>query len=148
MKVLLVVRKGSPNVAAGWIAKVGSVNEHSGVTGISHLFEHMMFKGTQTIGTKSIEEDLKLNLELDRVKAELRKRVRFQRINLFQAEYPVAREQHVIFCRNVMIYFDPSSRATLVHSSRSSPPNCLNQPPSLKPSSPSGSWTTPSSVTF
>jgi len=49
-----------------------------------------------------------------RVKAELRQRVRFQRINLFQAEYPVAREQHVIFCRNVMIYFDPASRATLV----------------------------------
>jgi predicted Zn-dependent peptidase len=73
MKVLLVVRRGSPNIAAGWVAKVGSVNEHSGVTGISHLFEHMMFKGTQTIGTKNIEEDLKLNLELDRVKAELRK---------------------------------------------------------------------------
>ena len=49
-----------------------------------------------------------------RVKAELRQRVRFQRINLFQAEYPVPREQHVIFCRNVMIYFDPPSRATLV----------------------------------
>lgn len=49
-----------------------------------------------------------------RVKAELRHRVRFQRINLFQGEYPVAREQHVIFCRNVMIYFDPPSRATLV----------------------------------
>jgi len=49
-----------------------------------------------------------------RVKADLRKRVRFQRINLFQAEYPVPRDQHVIFCRNVMIYFDPASRATLV----------------------------------
>ena len=48
------------------------------------------------------------------MKAELRERVRFQRINLFQAEYPVPREQHVIFCRNVMIYFDLSSRATLV----------------------------------
>lgn len=73
MKLLLVVRKGSPNIAAGWIAKVGSVNEHAGVTGISHLFEHMMFKGTQTLGTKNIEEDLNLNMELDRVKAELRK---------------------------------------------------------------------------
>ncbi len=73
MKLLMVQRKGAPNIAAGWIAKVGSVNEHPGVTGISHLFEHMMFKGTQTIGTKNIEEDLKLNLELDRVKAELRK---------------------------------------------------------------------------
>jgi chemotaxis protein methyltransferase CheR len=49
-----------------------------------------------------------------RLKAELRQRVRFQRVNLFQAEYPIAGEQHVIFCRNVMIYFDPSSRATLV----------------------------------
>jgi chemotaxis protein methyltransferase CheR len=49
-----------------------------------------------------------------RVKPELRRRVRFQRINLFQAEYPVPREQHVIFCRNVLIYFDPPSRATLV----------------------------------
>jgi chemotaxis protein methyltransferase CheR len=49
-----------------------------------------------------------------RVKAELRKQVRFQHINLFQAEYGVPREQHVIFCRNVMIYFDPPSRATLV----------------------------------
>jgi len=49
-----------------------------------------------------------------RVKAELREHVRFQRVNLFQAEYPVAREQHVIFCRNVMIYFDPPSRSTLV----------------------------------
>jgi predicted Zn-dependent peptidase len=73
MKILLVQRKGSPNISAGWIAKVGSVNERPGVTGISHLFEHMMFKGTHTLGTRNIEEDLKLNLELDRVKAELRK---------------------------------------------------------------------------
>src|SRR5258708_35386597 len=73
MKVLLVQRKGSPNISAGWVAKVGSVNEHPGVTGISHLFEHMMFKGTQTLGSKNIEEDLKLNLELDRIKADLRK---------------------------------------------------------------------------
>jgi chemotaxis protein methyltransferase CheR len=50
-----------------------------------------------------------------RLKAELRQRVRFQRINLFQAEYPVPKNQHVIFCRNVMIYFDPPSRAILVH---------------------------------
>lgn len=50
-----------------------------------------------------------------RVKAELRARVRFQRINLFQPEYPVPRDQHVIFCRNVMIYFEPASRAILVH---------------------------------
>jgi chemotaxis protein methyltransferase CheR len=49
-----------------------------------------------------------------RVKPELRERVHFQRVNLFQAEYPVPRDQHVIFCRNVMIYFEPASRAMLV----------------------------------
>ena len=73
MKFLLVQRAGAPTIAAGWIAKVGSVNERPGITGISHLFEHMMFKGTHTIGTRNIEEDLKLNLDLDRVKAQIRK---------------------------------------------------------------------------
>src|SRR5271154_5275395 len=41
-----------------------------------------------------------------------------------------------------------SSNSTLAHSSRSLPPNWPNQPPSLKPSSPSGSWTIPSNETF
>ena len=50
-----------------------------------------------------------------RIKPEIQVRMRFERINLFQAEYPVIPKQHVIFCRNVMIYFDPPSRATAVH---------------------------------
>ena len=49
-----------------------------------------------------------------RVKAELKEHILFHRINLFQAEFPIPRRQHVIFCRNVMIYFDPPSRATLI----------------------------------
>ena len=49
-----------------------------------------------------------------RIKREIRERLRFERINLFQADYPVFPKQHVIFCRNVMIYFDPPSRATAV----------------------------------
>src|SRR5690349_12216662 len=69
----MVPRKRSPVIAAGWVAKVGSVNERPGITGISHLFVHMVFKGTHTIGVRDIEEDLKLNVELDRVKADMRK---------------------------------------------------------------------------
>jgi predicted Zn-dependent peptidase len=58
MKFLLLPRTDQPNViAAGWVAKVGSVNERPGITGISHFFEHMMFKGTDTIGTQSPESD-------------------------------------------------------------------------------------------
>ena len=58
MKFLLVPRHDQPNtIAAGWLAKVGSVNERPGITGISHFFEHMMFKGTDTIGTRDSGRD-------------------------------------------------------------------------------------------
>ena len=58
MKFLLVPRHDQPNtIAAGWLAKVGSVNERPGITGISHFFEHMMFKGTDTIGTRDAKRD-------------------------------------------------------------------------------------------
>ena len=51
---------------------------------------------------------------LYRVKPELRSRLHVSAINLFQAAYPVPAEQDVIFCRNVMIYFDEPSRQTLI----------------------------------
>ena len=72
MTLLMVPRSGDPNVAAGWVAKVGSVYERPGITGVAHLFEHMMFKGTHVIGTTDIEADLRIIEQLDDVKAELR----------------------------------------------------------------------------
>jgi len=58
MEFLLVPRDDQPNViAAGWLARVGSVNERPGITGISHFFEHMMFKGTSTIGASDPAQD-------------------------------------------------------------------------------------------
>jgi predicted Zn-dependent peptidase len=76
LRLLLVPRKGDPNIAAGWLAHVGSVNERPGITGLSHLFEHMMFKGTHAIGTRNITENLKIIAELDRIKAEVDKEQR------------------------------------------------------------------------
>ncbi|MFW6198288.1 MAG: M16 family metallopeptidase [Acidobacteriota bacterium] len=72
MKLLLVPRPGDPNIAAGWIAKVGSVNEKPGITGVAHLFEHMMFKGTRVIGTADIEEDLRIIAHLDELENRIR----------------------------------------------------------------------------
>ncbi len=72
MTLLLLPRPGDPNVAAGWVAKVGSVYERPGITGVAHLFEHMMFKGTAAIGTRNIEQDLQIIAELDQVKAAMR----------------------------------------------------------------------------
>ena len=63
MKLLLVARHDDPAVAGGWVAHVGSANERPGITGIAHLFEHMMFKGTPTIGTKDYKKDLEIIAE-------------------------------------------------------------------------------------
>ena len=72
MEFLLVPRKDQPNViAAGWLARVGSVNERPGITGISHFFEHMMFKGTRTIGTKDAEKDREFNTKQKEVRDKL-----------------------------------------------------------------------------
>jgi zinc protease len=38
--------------------RVGSVDEHLGQTGISHLFEHLMFKGTPKYGPKQFFQEL------------------------------------------------------------------------------------------
>jgi len=52
MKLLMVPRHNSPTVAA-WIRfKVGSVDERSDERGLAHLLEHMLFKGTKTLGTR------------------------------------------------------------------------------------------------
>ncbi|HKQ57606.1 MAG TPA: pitrilysin family protein [Candidatus Eisenbacteria bacterium] len=72
MKLLLIPRHLSPTVAGGWVAHVGSVNERPGITGISHLFEHMMFKGSHTIGTRDYAKDEQLILEQERVQDQIR----------------------------------------------------------------------------
>ncbi|ACD94224.1 peptidase M16 domain protein [Trichlorobacter lovleyi SZ] len=52
LKLLMVERHSSPTVSA-WIRfKVGSVHERSDERGIAHLLEHMLFKGTRTLGTR------------------------------------------------------------------------------------------------
>lgn len=51
---------------------------------------------------------------LYRVKPELRRQVLVSTINLFDADYPLPRGLDVVFCRNVVIYFDEASRQVLV----------------------------------
>jgi zinc protease len=48
MKIVVWPDEDIPNVALYTFFKVGSRNEHAGITGISHYFEHMMFNGTKT----------------------------------------------------------------------------------------------------
>ncbi len=51
---------------------------------------------------------------LVRVVPELRRLVQFGRLNLMDASYPVDRDMDIIFCRNMLIYFDkPTQQAVL-----------------------------------
>jgi len=49
-----------------------------------------------------------------RVKDSLRERLTLHHLNLFQPAYPFRHRFNVIFCRNVMIYFDRPTQETLV----------------------------------
>lgn len=79
MQVLLVERHETPTIMGAIFAKVGSANEVTGITGISHLFEHMMFKGTEKIGTKDIDRDLEIIAQLDSLKRLMRSEERLLR---------------------------------------------------------------------
>ncbi len=47
LKVLVVNRPGVPVVSSYVWYKVGSMDEHRGITGMAHFLEHMMFKGSE-----------------------------------------------------------------------------------------------------
>ena len=50
-----------------------------------------------------------------RVKPEFRNKVRFERLNLMDKEYPFRQAFDIIFCRNVIIYFDRKTQEQLVY---------------------------------
>jgi chemotaxis protein methyltransferase CheR len=52
------------------------------------------------------------------VKESIRKRVLFKRLNLMRHDFPFRNRFDVIFCRNVMIYFDMPTRVALVEAFR------------------------------
>ncbi len=86
MQVLLVERHETPTIMCMIFAKVGSANEATGITGMSHLFEHMMFKGTETLGTLDIHRDLEIMAQLDSLKVNIRGEERIMRDRLRRGE--------------------------------------------------------------
>ncbi len=48
------------------------------------------------------------------VKTSLRNLILFKRLNLMRDTFPFKNKFHIIFCRNVMIYFDKETRETLI----------------------------------
>jgi predicted Zn-dependent peptidase len=69
LKVILYNRGTAPVFAGAVVVRVGGSDEVVGQTGISHLFEHMAFKGTQTVGTKDYAREKELLERLEAIAA-------------------------------------------------------------------------------
>ncbi len=67
LTVLMVERHQAPIVSINYTFGVGGLDERTGETGIAHMFEHMAFKGTTTIGTQDFDQERPLLEELERL---------------------------------------------------------------------------------
>ena len=56
---IIVERHEAPVISFHTYVNAGSADDPSGETGIAHMFEHMAFKGTETIGTTNWPEEKK-----------------------------------------------------------------------------------------
>ena len=74
---LVLERHEAPVISFHTYTDVGAVDEVKGMTGTAHLFEHMAFKGTRTIGTKDYQVEAavldKMDVLFDAIKREKRK---------------------------------------------------------------------------
>ncbi len=74
LTVLMVERHQTPVVSINITFAVGGINEEVGQTGLAHLYEHMAFKGTRTIGTKDYGKEKPILDEIARIGTELERR--------------------------------------------------------------------------
>lgn len=67
MTFLLLRRDGAPTVAFFTQFRAGGVDEWTGISGTAHLFEHMLFKGTPTLGTRDYAAEQRIFPRVDAV---------------------------------------------------------------------------------
>jgi predicted Zn-dependent peptidase len=90
MKFLVVERHEAPVAFCAIVFNVGSANEWPNVTGISHFLEHMMFKGTEMMGTTNYKKEkpyIEKTDELGEKTISLRKEIGEWRFAIFEDFY-------------------------------------------------------------
>ncbi len=65
MLFLVVERPATPQVACRLAIRAGSALEETGKTGIAHLLEHMLFKGTKNFGSLDYMKDQELQTRIE-----------------------------------------------------------------------------------
>ncbi len=98
LTVIVMERHDAPVASFVTWANVGSVDDPKEYTGLAHMFEHMAFKGTTTLGTKDIKKELELIAAEDSIFMALRSERKKGRladsakIKMLEEEYEKARE--------------------------------------------------------
>jgi predicted Zn-dependent peptidase len=72
LRVIVMERHDAPVASFITWCNVGGVDDPKEYTGLAHMFEHMAFKGTMTLGTTDIDAELKAMAVEDSIFAELR----------------------------------------------------------------------------
>ena len=73
LEFIVIEKHEAPVASFHTFANVGAVDEVKGITGVAHMFEHMAFKGTNTVGTRNIEKELQAIGKIDTVYENLRR---------------------------------------------------------------------------
>lgn len=67
IKVVMLNRGNTPTLALIISFRVGSVDESYRTIGMAHMLEHMLFKGTDSIGTKDFKREKKILDEIEAI---------------------------------------------------------------------------------
>ncbi len=90
---IVAERHEAPVVSFHTYVNVGSVDDPSGQTGLAHMFEHMAFKGTDTIGTRDWPAEKKalddIETAYDKLQAERNKGPKADEVQLTYFESQV-----------------------------------------------------------
>jgi len=110
---IVLERHEAPVVSFHTYVHVGSVDDPKGLTGLAHMFEHMAFKGTETIGTKNWTAE-RIALEAvekaeDELEAEQAKGRRAEPAKLTQLE-----QQAKAAIEKASTYVDPNAYPRLI----------------------------------
>ena len=71
LRLLVLERPGDPRVACKIFTDMGGLNETPGQAGAAHFLEHLMFKGTYTLGTTDWEAEAPIIEMIDQAEADL-----------------------------------------------------------------------------
>ena len=73
VELLVVERPGALTVAAGWMVGSGSAVDPASRPGLAHLLEHLLFQGTETVGTRDWERERELLAREERLRDRIRR---------------------------------------------------------------------------